>query len=199
MMRTRLYGVTAAAFSLLIGCAADGPIDEFTEPSSSAPRNALADSAQTEQIDTEAKPFAQESLQVEQITSKDRSREYTFADLEGDDPCLIEANRELAQCKSTSIERQVESNTARARNNNRALSELQAITPNVIDPSTFDADRAADEIGRSGRSPQSQIGMAVGAEFLAPPPPPPEPEVPDIDAFGRNGIPPNGGIGGNGS
>lgn len=160
-----------AALWMLSACAMSDPVIEAGGPS---------EGRQAERGDD--KPYPPELFQVEQIPSGDAPVGYSFADVEGDDPCLLEANRNRPQCNAEPGGLRDRQGARGHRDGRTALSELQAITPNVIDPTTFDADRAADEIGRPQGDPQSQIGMAVGADFLTPPPLPPEPELDETDA-----------------
>lgn len=62
--------------------------------------------------------------------------------------------------------------------NNYALSEIQALTPNVVDPQTFDPTRTAQDLGRSS-VPQTQVGQALGFQLLQPPVVPEEAEPDD--------------------
>lgn len=182
--------IAISALLLAVGCASATDGQVLSETFAKAPQGASYDRIQADQIDKQGELLSSASSQVTQITTTDRSREYTFADVEGDDPCLTEANRELAQCQASLLGNAGALNADGKRKTGTALSELQAITPNIIDPSTFDADRAADEVGRPGHRLQSQIGMAIGADFLAPPPPPPEPELTPEDALRPDGLPP---------
>lgn len=174
-MKTGKYRIVAhfAALLMLTACVTDRP-DERPKG------KAGSDLTKIDQVQSEgADPYPPELFQVEQISKNNTRPDYTFADVEGDDPCLAEENRGLAQCK-TALGNGSAGHAARPDGTaQNALSELQAITPNIIDPETFDADRTADEIGRPDGHPRSQVGMAVGADFLAPPPPPPEPEQPE--------------------
>lgn len=183
--------VVVSAFIALVGCvSADTPDQTALTTLTQTSKTIVSDDTQTEQISPTPGQLSSDAYEVSQITADDRSREYTFADVEGDDPCLTRETQDLVQCSLTPLGDGSGLTAGQKRNEGTALSELQAFTPNVIDPSTFDADRAADEVGRPGRRLQSQIGMAVGADFLAPTPPPPEPEQAPEDAIGQHRLPP---------
>lgn len=146
----------------------------------------VRESILTAQIDDESSASSQNSLFVDQIGEIDAT-EYAFPEVEGDDPCAKPGDDLPEQCNGTSRIGQGQSHLAKGGSNN-ALAELQSITPTVIDPTTFDADRTADEIGRGSGRLQSQAGMALGADLLAPPPPP-KPEPDPNRPFGPDGVP----------
>jgi len=127
-------------------------------------------------------------LFVDQVANTKASQSYAFSDLEGDDPCLHGSEKlGTPQCEIAP-----RNNSARtspqSRSSDNALSDLQTITPRVIDPGSFDPTRTADELGRNGRTLQSQAGMALGAKLLAPPPVV-EPETPEENINPQTGFP----------
>ncbi len=127
------------------------------------------------QIPQDTSSQRENSVGINQITSKPEGTDFGFSDIEGDDPCL--QNRAAIApeyCKDTAniLQPSPQDNAPKPS----ALSELQSIVPEIIDPDTFDPERTADELGRKSTSLNTQAGMALGAELLAPPKPPrPEP------------------------
>ena len=144
------------------------------------------DDIKAEQVTSTAHPPRSELFQVEQVALDDQPLSYEFSYVEGDDPCSSELNANTAQCRQISSESHGEIASGRSRGSSSALSELQTILPEIVDPSTFDAERTASEIGRSDLRLRSQAAMAVGAEFLAPPLPA-EPEQASPDALEVDG------------
>lgn len=187
-----MSGVTLVLAACTVRSADDARLKELTNASSSEVANATA----TEQISPDGKADPVELLHVEQVSTDSGPPDYTFPYVEGDDPCAHLVNRELPECDPAFIGRQT--NLEAMENNDRstALSDLQAITPNIIDPLEFDPDRTIDELGRTGRRLQPLAGQAVGAEFLAPPPPEPEPEELETNPRSGRNTPPPGNIDG---
>lgn len=116
--------------------------------------------------------------QIEQAS--DVREDYAFDEVEGNHPCLT--NPDLSEdCKAISediLNRAQRAAKVRKRN---AAVDLQAITPDVVDPDTFDPTRTAEEIGRV-RELRSDAAQAVGAFLLGESvlvPVTPEPDLPD--------------------
>ena len=120
-------------------------------------------------LQVEEKPTerSEDLLLVTQISDLALEQDYAFAEVEGDDPCLLPENTALPQCEQSALSA-LATDMTKLSASEVALKELQAIVPDVIDPDSFDADRTANEIGRSGRNLQSQVSMALGTEFLMP-------------------------------
>ncbi|MEM6899430.1 MAG: hypothetical protein AAF583_06645 [Pseudomonadota bacterium] len=125
-------------------------------------------------------------LGIEQVTSETQGADYAFKDVEGVHPCQRE-NVITEECHDilARLERQIP--TEQDGRGTSALSELQAITPDVVDPQSFDPVVTADELGRLP-VPQSQAAQALGFQLLQPPAPvpvEPEPEDPAVGDFGN--------------
>ncbi|MEL6860977.1 MAG: hypothetical protein AAGL11_04000 [Pseudomonadota bacterium] len=136
-----------------------------TACASPPPTEDTFDGVGIEQAAESDRQFENSLLQIEQISSYELNRDYDITEVEGDDPCLLPENVDLAQCQKSLLSGMKQQEN-RGRNADTALQEIQAIVPEVIDPDTFDADRTADEFGRSNRLVQSQAGLAVGNQFL---------------------------------
>ena len=134
-------------------------------------------------IDVEADAADQDwgsVLSVQQVSevSAEQAKSYAFADVEGNHPCLRE-DRDAEKCAQEAAELAEKIGSEEdSATNNYALSEIQALTPNVVDPQTFDPTRTAQDLGRSS-VPQTQVGQALGFQLLQPPVVPEEAEPED--------------------
>ena len=95
---------------------------------------------------TDLSEYAQKGLlDVEQVQPSESGSKYRFNDIEGDDPCAVERNvpgycHDLIDGTSNLTKRRREGESS-------AAIRLQCITPHIIDPTSFDAEEIADEIG----------------------------------------------------
>lgn len=170
-----------------ISCASADPQSSNLNNDDNTARILKSEAVLPDQISNEMNVNAAPSLMVDQIDPGATNTDYGFSDVKGDDPCLDPATSATARCQPGLLDR-ASLTDGNERNSETALKELQSIVPNVIDPNSFDAERTADEIGRSGGSLQSQASMALGAEFLAPPVELEAESEPELDRPG--GIPP---------
>jgi hypothetical protein len=152
-----------------VSCASAAPQTSEAKSAEATARILKSDAVLPDQIenDTTATPIS--SLIVDQIDQSAINTDYAFSDVEGDDPCLDPEASTTARCQTSQLSGSSLMG-GHKRSSETALEELQSIVPNVVDPNSFDAERTADEIGRSGRSLRSQAGMALGAQFLNPVP-----------------------------
>lgn len=143
----------SVAVLILPGChvspAPSGPLDSEGQP------------AQSRKQDLSEYP-EKGLLEVQQVQPSEGTSTYGFNDIEVDDPCAVAYNAP-EHCRGLT---RGHSNLNLQRRQPSAVFRLQAITPQVIDPSSFDAEKTADEIGR-GRA-QLNSSRALGAELLFP-------------------------------
>ena len=167
----------------LVACAVRAPVESGAKDLAKTSCSGSGDITTTEQVGGKSKTDSAELLHVEQISNDNEPPDFTFSYVEGDDPCALKSNRELVQCSPEFADQRGNLATMRNRRRSNALSDLQAITPDIVDPLEFDPDRTIDELGRTDRRLKPQAGLAIGAEFLAPPQEPqPQPEPEELDA-----------------
>ena len=178
-----------------ISCASAAPKTGDLNSDEASARILNSEAVLPDQIDNQVGSNSISSLIVDQIDQSPTIADYAFSEVEGDDPCLDPETSQTDRCQPSRLSgSSLVSNTKRS--SETALKELQSIVPNVVDPNSFDAERTADEIGRTGGALQSQAGMALGAQFLNPIPElegegDPELETPDgASPFSPNFIPP---------
>lgn len=148
--------------------------------------NDLAALGLSEESRTDSAADWTDALSIEQVANTLDSRDYGFEDVEGVDPCQrVGADPEACRDVSAALGSRLD--VDRKDGEPSALSELQAITPDVVDPQSFDPIATADELGRL-QLPQSQAAQSLGFQLLQPPAPVPEPEETPEDATG--GLPP---------
>ncbi|MEO0881432.1 MAG: hypothetical protein AAFY34_01755 [Pseudomonadota bacterium] len=190
--KSSIIAALLASVSLTMCASVDGAGEAPKRAASDAdpkPSGAVIEELAELGIDVEA-PASKEDwsavLGVEQVTTADEDRNYAFADVEGVHPCqreeiLTDDCREISARLAEELDR-----ASGDPNRGSALSEIQALTPDVVDPQSFDPVVTAGELGRQP-IPQSQAAQALGFQLLQPPVPPPaepEPEEPGVDDFG---------------
>lgn len=119
-------------------------------------------------------------LTIDQVIGSEESsqQEYAFQEIDGVHPCqredvITDDCREISEGLARDLER-----NARSGSQSSAVSEIQAITPDIVDPQSFDPVITAGELGRQP-IPQSQAAQALGFQLLQPPALPVEPEADD--------------------
>lgn len=134
-------------------------------------------------------------LGVEQISRAGSGGDsYAFETVEGDHPCIRDGQIDSAcSARAAELDRRVAGTMGRSRRANPE-SSLQSITPDVIDPDTFDPVLTADEIGRTGRL-QSQAAQSLGSSLLGtghlPPTDEPDPADPAEPELPTGPLPPD--------
>ena len=168
--------------SLLVGCASQSDQAEVPRrdaadagaPKAGAVSKELAALGISAEHSEEKRDYTA-LLGVEQVSSIATDQNYAFADVEGVHPCqrdevLTEDCREISAKLAEELAREP------TGSNRSALSELQALTPDVVNPESFDPAVTASELGRVPL-PQSQAAQSLGFQLLQPPVAPPvEPE-----------------------
>ncbi|MEM6410528.1 MAG: hypothetical protein AAF683_03225 [Pseudomonadota bacterium] len=195
-MMTKVLNLTAAilAAGSLALCSSVDVVDRDAPRRAESDANPKAAGAVSEELAALGITVAQQSetndwstvLGIEQVTSETQGSDYAFKDVEGIHPCQREdvITDDCREISARLAEQLAAEQTGRGTS---ALSELQAITPDVVDPQSFDPVVTADELGRLP-VPQSQAAQALGFQLLQPPAPvpvEPEPEDPAVDDFGN--------------
>ena len=154
-------------------------LSELEQSSESTPDTASNDLIIESDLDAVGSDW-NDILSVQQVSDESafQTEDFAFAAVEGDHPCMQE--EAVAEECSQKIERLADEVELEAATSDFALSEIQALTPNVVDPQTFDPTQTAQDLGRSPR-PQTQAGQAVGFQLLQPAPIPVEPEEDPTD------------------
>lgn len=191
--------------ALLAGCAtaSTSPANDGLAPRASAVEEKgpsgvtpIAEELASLGLDTQTPTPAAEVqalLGVEQVSrAGSGGQSYAFDDVEGDHPCIRDGQIDSAcSARAAELDRRVAGPMER-RSRATAESSLQSITPDVIDPDTFDPVRTAEEIGRTGRL-QSQAAQSLGTNLLenVPPPTQPEPANPAEPVLPTGPLPPD--------
>jgi len=186
MPRVLFSGVSVGLFAGLVACAGQS----ITEADHSREVLQIAQQvpdAPTAKIDDylsgigleEPSELSSDLVDIGQVDDQTAaSSAYAFTDIEGEHPCFRDPEAECPE-ETRRFRTQALGRGGRQSDDN-ALRDLQALTPDIIDPDSFDPAQTAREIGRSG-IPQSQAALSLGNALLTPPPPVEEEPDPGID------------------